>query len=264
MKQLDTSFATATVGQPVKSGTLNFLQLAYQEAITALANQLIGNGYTANTIYVLAGCINTGAGTTLTISSGYLFVNGLVYAFAGANFTPVQVGVSNFATAQYTTNADPTQFTDGSSHNVHNIITIVLSDAASGSGNVTGDANSDYANWQRVGTPAAMSKVTATFPTYTYTATFTRNLFEYFTTGLTGTNAYVITFDFTNAIPGVVTRLSFPAASGATLTFTAPAGCLLVNDSGAYTATATNVVYLIYVGVNAAGNHEVSYTVNHY
>lgn len=267
MRILDTSPATSSIGLPVKTGTLVFLQNAYQDIGSALMSQLVGNAYAINTIYVLSGCINTGAGTTLDISAGWLFVDigdgGMVYYFAGVSFTPTNVGVSNFATAQFGTNADPVNFTNGDSFNIHNIITITVANGNSGTGNVTSTAASDYANWVRLGSPAGQAIVNSTFPS-TWTEPFTQNYTQFFTTGMTGTNAYTITFNFANAIWGCWVRLKFAASAGCTLAIAAPSGCLLVNDAGTFTNSKTNMVYMEYMGINEAGNHEVSYTITNY
>jgi len=139
MRKLDTSYISSTRGMPIKSGTLNHLQTAYQEAIAAAVQGLIGQGYSSSVPYILIGCINSGSGSTYNISAGAVFFNGEVYITPAASFT---VSGSNVAVGVLTTgfdntpadNADPVEFTDGSVYNVHQIRTVVFQAGLSGSG----------------------------------------------------------------------------------------------------------------------------------
>ena len=139
MRKLDTSYISATSGMPIKSGTLNHIQTAYQEAISAAVQGLIGQGYSSSTPYILNGCTNSGSGSTYNISAGAVFFNGEVYITPSVSFV---IAGSNVAVGVLTTgfdnnpadNADPVEFTDGSVYNVHQISTIVFQAGLSGSG----------------------------------------------------------------------------------------------------------------------------------
>lgn len=142
MKILDTTLITDAAEMPIKSGTLLFLQNAYQEMLQAICVALLNPGYSAATIYVLYGCANSsGTAGYYNISAGVIFWNGELFYVAATTFTcPVgQTAVLNLLTTQYVgngLNADPVQFTDTTEHNVHDIRTIQAISAASGSGTV--------------------------------------------------------------------------------------------------------------------------------
>lgn len=136
MKILDVSSITDSARMPIKSGTLAFLQQAYGEALTGIIVSLIGPTYSPSTMYVLSGCVNTGAGSNYTISSGYVFFNGEIYSVPSAGFSTTGTDVPIFVLLvnQFTTNADPVTFTDSSVKNVHNIRQVLVQSGASGSG----------------------------------------------------------------------------------------------------------------------------------
>ena len=142
MRKINTSNVNNTVGMPIKSGSIDHLQLAYQEALTALTNSIIGRLPDTSNCYVLYGCVNTGSGSTYTISAGAIYYNGEIYLVSAASFTVAggQTAVLSFSTTYYSTNADPVTFTDGVARNVHQIRSIAIAAATSGSG------ISDFAN----------------------------------------------------------------------------------------------------------------------
>lgn len=138
MRKVDLSAVSTSIGMPIKSGTIQHLQLAYQEALDALAKAAIGSTYDATKFYILYGCVNSTSAPTFTISAGAIFYNGEIYLVDAVTFTAGggNTAVGTITTTQYTTNADPVEFTDGITRNVHNIRKIVFADGASGSGNV--------------------------------------------------------------------------------------------------------------------------------
>lgn len=127
MKKLNISDVTNSVAMPIKAGTLQFLQDAHKEALSGVISNIIESPI-IDTIYILSGCSNTAVAPIHTLSAGVLFVNGEVFDFDGATFTltGLQKAFARIETTQYTTNADPVQFTDGNSRNVHNIRKIVI------------------------------------------------------------------------------------------------------------------------------------------
>ena len=135
MKKLNISNITTSVAMPIKSGTLQFLQDAHKEALNGVVSNLIENPIT-DTIYILSGCLNSTIAPIHTLSAGVLYVNGEVYDFDGATFTltGLQNAYARIETTQYTTNADPVQFTDGNSRNVHNVRKIVIENTLVSSG----------------------------------------------------------------------------------------------------------------------------------
>jgi len=136
MKKLDTTPIATGISFIPKGGTLLFLQLAYQEAFNALMQGNIGSSYDVTKGYILYGCVNTGSGTTYTISAGAVFFNGEIYLVDAITFTisGSNVAEGTITTTQYTADADPSVFTDGVSRNVHNIRKIVFGPALAGSG----------------------------------------------------------------------------------------------------------------------------------
>jgi hypothetical protein len=70
------------------------------------------------------------------LSAGVLYYNGEVFNFDGATFTltGLQKAYARIETTQFLTNADPVQFTDGVSRNVHNVRKIVIENTITSSG----------------------------------------------------------------------------------------------------------------------------------
>lgn len=138
MKKLDLSAISSSNGMPQKSGVLEHIQSAYQEAIAATIKALLGSTtYNAAKAYVLHGVVNSGSGSNYSISAGAIFYNGEVFLVDAATFTitGANVAVGVISTTYYSaTNADPVIFTDGVSRNIHQIRKIVMQPGLSGSG----------------------------------------------------------------------------------------------------------------------------------
>lgn len=135
-RRLDTQFASDTAQQPIKKGTLDFLQDSHKIDLNQLIGALTGDPIGFSGAYVLYGCLNTGSGNNYIIGQGAVWVNGEVFEVASTSFTTIgsQVPVYQIVNTQYTTNADPTLFTDGITRQVHNIRTLQVGPGASGSG----------------------------------------------------------------------------------------------------------------------------------
>lgn len=137
MRKLNTSAITTAVAMPVKSGSLDHIQLAYTEAIREVAQSVIGPGYSGATVYILSGLVNGSTHPTYNISAGSVFFNGEVYLVDAANFTLAggQVAVCKIVTTQFTgPNADGVVFNDGVSRNVHDIRKVQVVADLGGSG----------------------------------------------------------------------------------------------------------------------------------
>jgi hypothetical protein len=258
MRKLDTSLVSSSVAMPIKSGTLVHVQLAYQEALTALANSIIGRLPDSGNMYVLYGCVNSGSGLNYVISAGAVYYNGEVFLVDATTFTATsgQVAVSNLGTTYYSTYADPVTFTDGSANNVHQIRKMVFTAGTSGSGIVDFSAMLQVpqvlVNDQQASLPAS------------YTVNFKQDKATFFNSA--PNSAVTITFDFTNAVPGTVVRLKWSFGAGATLTINQPTGSTIIRDSGnlSSVASANNLLYFMYCGVNSSGLNEVSYTLKQF
>jgi hypothetical protein len=118
---------------PVKQGTLDHLQSAYQEILSSL--YLSNNRLNINAI--VWGCKLTQVGSNWTISAGavYFAITNEIYL---CDTTSGTLGVGQDIVGTITTtnvtaaNADPVQFSDGSNNTVHLIEKIVWSSASSG------------------------------------------------------------------------------------------------------------------------------------
>jgi hypothetical protein len=137
MRKLNTSAITTSIAMPVKSGTIEHIQNAYTEAIAEAVKGLAGSTYSAATMYILNGLVNSGTFPTYNITAGSVFYNGEVYLVDAASFTlaGAQVAVAKIVTTQFSgINADAVQFTDGIGRNVHDIRKVQLSADLAGSG----------------------------------------------------------------------------------------------------------------------------------
>lgn len=141
MNKIDISAVTTTVGMPVKSGTLAFLQQAYTDLAEAIVKGAFFNGDFENTsiAYVIYGCAITSSGGITAVAPGAIYFNDEIFFVIAQSFPNPTGGnavVANINTAFFTdATADPVIFTDGSNHNIHQIRTIVFSTAAE-AGNV--------------------------------------------------------------------------------------------------------------------------------
>lgn len=145
MRKLITSFIGPNVAQPIKQGTLDHLQLAYQEAINALGRMGIGQDYDPTKVYVLYGCENTNTAPNYDINAGAIFYGGEIYLLDAVSFVAADTAVGTITTSYFASAiADPVTFTDGVAHNVHEIKKMVVADAVSGSG------TADYDDWVKI------------------------------------------------------------------------------------------------------------------
>lgn len=136
MKQLDYTLITASKGQLLKSGSLKFFQDIPTEIGQALIQTHYGVPPTSTTVYILYGCVNSGSGSTYTISAGAVYYQGEIFFVPAASFTAsIGTAVASIVmTPVADSRHDPIWMTDGSTPNVHFERTIIISDAVSGSG----------------------------------------------------------------------------------------------------------------------------------
>lgn len=139
MKSIVLSDITTSAAAKIKKGTLDHLQDSYTEMMIYLANAMGGQNLdpTLTTPYVVTGCVNSGSGSSYVYNQGLILYNNELYFVPSASFTlsgsqtvVATITTSYISGAEY----DPVTFTDGSTHNIHRNKTIVLSNAASGSG----------------------------------------------------------------------------------------------------------------------------------
>lgn len=181
MRNLNTSAITTSVAMPVKSGTLDHVQLAYKESVAESIKGLIGSVYSSTVIYILNGLVNVGSGSNYDISAGSVFYNGEVYlvdaavfTISGGQFAVCKIVTSNFSGV----NADPVQFSDGINRNVHEIRKVVISADLGGSG------ISNYVDGQRINSNIAQANliagsgisITGAYPDKTISSTVTNKI----------------------------------------------------------------------------------------
>lgn len=142
MKKIDVSFAIDPVRQPFMARSVSHLQEAFQEPIDAICQFL--SRKSPGGVTVLFGCVDSGVAPAVNITAGAVYYSGEVYLVAAAAFTPTgaNVAVANIVTTYQA--GDPALFSDNSSHNVHQIRRVVISDAAAGSG------IADFSDFKRV------------------------------------------------------------------------------------------------------------------
>jgi hypothetical protein len=130
---INTSFISdPLIGQPFTGLSLAFLQNSTKEQVVATVAAMIGDNYNATMPYVVYGLRPYG---THQYHPGYMLYQGEVYFSPGKTTTTAftHVPVMTITVANDPT-ADPLTFTDNIARNVHNIRTLVMSDAVSGSG----------------------------------------------------------------------------------------------------------------------------------
>src|SRR5690349_7338239 len=146
MNKLDTSPCSSTNILFTKSGTFEFLQLAYKDIVAYVVQSLIGKSYDLTKVYVLSGLELTSGGGTDTYSAGFVFYAGELFVKPGSTSFATGSAVLNLIETPYTLNADPTDFSDGIPRNVHIERSVSIAAGASGTGTLTGNTASDYGN----------------------------------------------------------------------------------------------------------------------
>lgn len=125
------------VQQPFKGTSLEFLQEGMKSMVNALAQSRVGEVTTGDKAYAMFGCRATLLSPfTFSYESGFIFdqVTGECYLFVGtASLTITDTAVIKLLETNDAT-ADPSIFSDGSSHNVHKIRRCQIYDSTSGSG----------------------------------------------------------------------------------------------------------------------------------
>lgn len=171
MRKLDTSQISVAARFFPKSGTLDHLQLAYQECVNAIIQAMIGSGYDPTKVYILFGCVNSGNAQAMVISAGAVFYNGEVYLVDAVNLYPGAglVAIANYQLTYNQVNADPVTFTDNVQRNVHQIRKFQIVAGDSGLGNDgSGGHLPDFAAWVQANTRVSISgsAVSGQWPNY--------------------------------------------------------------------------------------------------
>jgi hypothetical protein len=136
MKKIKPTDIIAGSAMPLKSGSLDHLQSAYQEPLIDIIQTIEAKNDTEgfpnySTPIIMYGCRWTGLG----VSQGVLVYGTEIYRCQAVNITlgVGQVVIGTITTTYLTaTNADPVIFSDSTSNNVHEIRQIVWSAGTSG------------------------------------------------------------------------------------------------------------------------------------
>jgi|GEM_PF-2346835 len=173
-----------------------FLQAANKEAFAHGALAQIGNSYNQANMYVLWGCVNTGIYPTYDISAGAVYYRsaaaiaanlpGEIYTVDAVLFTGTTPHVA-VAKVVAVSDGDMRLFSDGSLKGVTMVNKVVISDGASGSGDV------DYSlfrplvvRWQQYAGTTGLINRTGSLVTH--------NVFSYTTPDDGATRNYRVTF----------------------------------------------------------------------
>lgn len=137
-KILDLTPISDTAQLPLKKGTLQFLQDAYNGNFFRILQAIssTNTNFQLTDVYVLYGCINTGVYPNYNISAGVVLYGLQIFDVPATTFTVTgaNIAVASLTQTQYTTNADPVTLTDSTVVNVHNEFGIQIAAGASGSG----------------------------------------------------------------------------------------------------------------------------------
>lgn len=215
-------------------------------------------------------------------NSDFAIFSGLVYtiAISGVNFyTP---GIFFLDGVWY---YQPDEFDEGEflSPNITGIMDYTFSDSVerptynvnySKSGNTgttpafTGNMNQYRLDLKSMGSnitvlqlAVALQNVQHTTLGSTFSVNFTNDKAHFFASATVNT---IITFDLTGAIPGTVITLKWTFASTETLTVTAGTGQTVLKESGelALAANNTNIMSILFVGLNELGEQEIRYVLS--
>lgn len=142
MKKIDTTQASSTARQPFYARSNRHLQESIAEGDDAVFKAMLSlynMTYVANDMVVCYGVLNSGSSSGLgnpwNVSAGWVYYNGEFYevpAVSGTFASGATVLVLTLTTSYQS--GDPSLFSDGSLKNVHQIRTMVVSEAASGAG----------------------------------------------------------------------------------------------------------------------------------
>lgn len=148
MRQIDNQFNTNTVGYGWSGNkSVDFVQANIADGVSGIVESLLGAAYDPTKSYIMKGCVLTSTGGMTSISAGTIYgiskalgsmtARTYLYAVAAQTFTDptggnVVVGTVSKISAGY----DPVNFSDGSTHSIHNEWRVVFGTGASGSADV--------------------------------------------------------------------------------------------------------------------------------
>lgn len=139
MNKVDTSDITTGVAYPPSKKGFDFLQNAHIEIFSVLAQAISGDPGLSINAYILYGCEKTDlGGGNFQFNEGWIYDGNTreVYFFEGTGSIAIADEPVLTITTTPDPTADPTTFTDGSTKDVHDVRTLVVSDGALGSADI--------------------------------------------------------------------------------------------------------------------------------
>lgn|GEM_PF-3818041 len=136
----DVTKETASIWSVDAIESIKFIQDSNVETFKNTVIGIIGNSYDPTKVYILWGCVNTGA--NYNISAGAVFYAGEIYTVDLTSFTPTNVAVGTMTSVGSGTLI---KFSDNTYKDILLLRKFVITDGASGSG--TSGTNGDFANW---------------------------------------------------------------------------------------------------------------------
>ena len=217
---LDSIMNAGGIGLQLKRGTIDFMEDAYQELTSDVIKSIIGGSYQSTLLYIISGCFLSSTGGNTTVQAGAIFYGGEIYRCVGQTFTNPTSGnvvVANLNQVSWQPTdavgnkyADPQQFIGTGNSNIHIDRTVVFATGAPGSGTLSSDSNSDYANIVSIsGRYSSSSNLNGStlffYKNYTYNFSSTTNT--------SGTISFLL--DFTRSIIGdeLIIISNIPASS---------------------------------------------------
>lgn len=233
--------------------------VAANQLVLDMVQNICGLGSTDFAIF--SGLVFT-PGSPNTYTPGIFFLNGVWY------YMPTAFNESLYL-APNIQNIMPVAFTDTVTRSIYQVNYGQSTNTIPGSSpQFTGNMNAYRLDLKSMGANIVLLQLATTLQNVqvstlpaSYIVTFGNDKAIFFASAVLNST---VTFDFTNAVPGTVVRMKWAFGAGKSLTITAPGGSVAYLDSGdlGRVASATNVLSLLYVGKNEAGNHEVSYTIS--
>ena len=133
---------TSTAKQPYLKQTHQHYNEMINELTKAFGEQI---AIDSTKVTKLWGCINTGTGTGIgnsaIISAGAVYYNGEIYQVPAFTTASIVNGLLGVVTTGYVSGVDPVTFSDNTTHSVHEIKTIIITD-------LTAAGDLAYSNWQ--------------------------------------------------------------------------------------------------------------------
>jgi hypothetical protein len=126
---ITTDITDPSIQQPFTGNSLDFLQDANRDILLSLLSFTNRAAFSSGNPIALSGCQRQAlGGTSYKFYSGYVYYNGEIFQYDGVNSVTIATNAQFKITVTNDATADPVEFTDGISRNVHNIRKVVMVD----------------------------------------------------------------------------------------------------------------------------------------